>query len=462
MRRRTFLKYSPALAALPSIVSGESLATSSVEKPLKVALLGCGWYGKMDLIRLMQIEPVEVVGLCDVDSSMLGEAANRVGKRLNGNSSPNLYTDYNNLLQNEAPDVVLIASPDHQHAPMAIAALEAGADLYLQKPVSVDVLEGEAVLATARRLGRTVQIGTQRRSTPHLLDMKERIIDPGLLGRVAHVEMCCYYHMRFRGELAEKPLPNPLSFDYDRWTGPAPLLPYVGLPHRRWRSRTEYGNGIVGDMCVHMLDTARWLLGLGWPQSIHSVGGIRRSGAGWANTSDTQTATFSYPALDCVWQHRSWGNPVDPDYPWALFLYGENGTLKMDTHKWSFHPNKKGRLTSEVARLTPEQMTGKARIETDRYPEDATEKDIELHVASATRAHLGELLLARREKRRPNADVEEGHISTASCILANISRDLGGRPLRYDPENKVVIDDPEATALLRRPYRAGYEHPWKG
>ena len=141
-----------------------------------------------------------------------------------------------------------------------IAAVEAGADVYVQKPTGVDVLESKAMLDAARKTGRIVQVGTQRRSTPHLIEAKQRVVEAGLLGEVAHAEVCCYYHMRSRANPPDtKP---PANLDYEMWTGPAPMRPYNQLVHpRSWRAFMEYGNGIVGDMCVHMLDMVRWQLG---------------------------------------------------------------------------------------------------------------------------------------------------------------------------------------------------------
>src|SRR5690606_37491988 len=126
------------------------------------------------------------------------------------------------------------------HALQGIEAMKAGANVYLQKPISVDVIEGEALVAAARKYNRTVQIGTQRRSTPHFIEAKKNIVDAGLLGKVSHVEMCCYYHMRDSDQRPVEPIPD--FFDYDLWTGPAPIRPYNGLPHRRWRAYMQYGN----------------------------------------------------------------------------------------------------------------------------------------------------------------------------------------------------------------------------
>jgi predicted dehydrogenase len=331
-----------------------------------------------------------------------------------------------------------------------IAAVESGADVYCQKPISRDVLEGEAMVAAARKHKRVVQVGTQRKSTPHLIEAKKKIVDSGMLGKVGHVEVCCYFHMRANDNPPVQPVPDFL--DYDLWTGPAPLRPYDGLPHKRWwRTFTEYGNGIVGDMCVHMLDTARWMLGLGWPKSVYSNGGIYVQKGGKSNISDTQVATFEYPEFNVVWQHRTWGTPPDPDYPWALFIYGEKGTLKASTMRYDFIPDGKG-----------EAIHGDVVYEKEQYPEDVTEPDIELNAAPATRLHMRDFLAAVESRGRPVADIEQGHISTASCILANLSMQLGGRPLGYDPAKQQVVGDPEATCLLRRPYREGWRHPADG
>jgi predicted dehydrogenase len=353
------------------------------------------------------------------------------------------------MLAEHELDIVLIGTPDHWHALPAIAALEAGANLYLQKPVGVDVRECEAILDTARRLERTVQIGTQRRSTPHLIDAKRDIVEAGLLGQIGHVELCCYYHMRFNDNPAVREVPA--HFDYDFWSGPAPVRPFDGLPHRRWRSYEIYGNGIMGDMCVHMLDTVRWLLELGWPKSIESTGGTFVQTASNATIPDTQTAIFRYPYFDCVWNHRTWGTPVDPEFPWAFKIYGEKGTLAGDVRQWRFTPVDKQQPT----------LNGTVLYERESYPEDLTEKDIELHTAPATRRQLLDLLTAIETKSRPVADIEEGYISSASCILANVALEVG-RPLSYDPLQRQVIADQVASNLLARPYRSAWQHPAKG
>lgn len=167
-----------------------------------------------------------------------------------------------------------------------------------------------------------------------------------------------------------------------------------------------------------------------------------------SNIADTQTAVFEYDELSCVWQHRTWGTPVDPEYPWAFIIYGEKGTLKGSTMKYEFIPVGGGeRLSMDVV------------YEKEQYPEDLNEPRIELNAAPATRRHMQDLLAAIAGDRQPVADVEEGHISTASCILANIAMQLN-RPVVYDPQRRICVDDPEATARLCRPYRKPWAHPF--
>jgi predicted dehydrogenase len=443
MNRRQFLRAGAAGLALAHAASAE-FADS---KPMRVGLIGCGWYGKCDLLRLLQVAPVEVVSLCDVDKKMLAEAADIVAGRQKSRKKPRTFGDYREMLKEKDLDVVLVVTPDHWHALPTIAAIETGADVWVQKPISVDVVEGQAMLAAARKHKRVVQVGTQRRSTPHIIEARDQVVREGKLGRVAHVEIYCYYHMRAREDPPNTAPPDYL--DYEMWTGPAPMRPYNKLVHpRSWRAFMEYGNGIMGDMCIHMLDMVRWMLGLGWPKRISSSGGILVDKKSKANITDTQSATFDFGDLQVAWEHRTWGEANDRQFPWGATLYGDRGTLKVDVHKYEFTPLGGNKPT----------QTGKALFEYDQYPEDKDEKELEQHVASAIRGHMRDFLRAIASRGRPVADIEEGHISTASCILANLSMQLG-RSLAWDSEKQLVAHDEEANKLLRRTYRKPWVHP---
>lgn len=444
MDRREFLAGASAAVALGAFPRQQTPPQD--QKVRRVGLIGCGWYGKIDLLRLIQVSPVEVVSLCDVDSKMLAEAAAIVATRQRSRKSPRTFRDYREMLRQRDLDFVLIAPPDHWHALIAIEAMKSGLDVWVQKPISRDVSEGRAMVEAAHRYGRVVQVGLQRRSTPHLVEAKEQFVDTGRLGKVALVEIYCYYHMR----ATENPpdIAPPPYLDYEMWTGPAPMQPYNSLIHpRKWRAFMQYGNGIVGDMCVHMLDMTRWMLGLGWPSRIASTGGIFVDKHSKANITDTQSATFDFNDLRVVWQHRSWGDPDDTKYPWGATFYGDKGTLKMSVFSYDFIPAGRG---------TPVHRD--VTYEFEQYPEDRTEKDLETNVAPAVRHHMLNFLAAIDTRSKPVSTIEEGYISTASCILANNALALG-RTLTWDAHQQKVVGDEEANRMLRREYRAPWVHP---
>jgi predicted dehydrogenase len=444
MNRREFLRTGGALAlAAPGL---HRYADAFADDRLRVGLIGSGWYGKADVLRLIQVAPVEVVSLCDVDRAMLADAAELVASRQLSKNMPRTYADYRKMLAERDLDLVLIATPDHWHALPFIEAVKAGADVYVQKPISVDIVEGQAMLAAARRHRRVVQVGTQRRSTPHLIEARERIVQAGRLGKVGLVEIYCYYHMRTHENPPDTP--PPATLDWDFYSGPAPLLPFNKLVHPRgWRAFMEYGNGILGDMCIHMLDMVRWMMGLGMPRRVSSTGGIFVDKASRANITDSQTATFEFDDLRVVWTHRTWGDSPDPNYPWGATFYGDAGTLKASVMSYDFTPLGGG---------TPIHQD--VTYELEQYPEDKTEKDLERHVAPAIRGHMRDLLACMKTRGRPIADIEQGYMSTTACILANLSMKLG-RTLSFDHASGKIVGDDDANRLLARPYRSPWVHP---
>lgn len=251
MYRREFLRAGAAGAAACASLQTNAFAAVG-DRRLRVGLIGCGWYGKGDLMHLMQVAPVEVVGLCDVDRNMLSGAADIVATRQESGRRPPTFGDYRELLGKEEPEIVIIGTPDHWHCLPMVDACKAGADVYVQKPISVDVVESQAMVAAAKKYGSTVQVGLQRRSTDHLLEARERFIDSGKLGKIAYVDIHSYFGGR-RGFPAETDPPEHL--DWETYVGPAPWRNYNPAIHpRRWRDFTEFGNGQMGDLCVHFLD----------------------------------------------------------------------------------------------------------------------------------------------------------------------------------------------------------------
>ena len=416
-------------------------------RPRRVGLIGCGWYGKIDLFRLIQVEPVEVVSLCDVDRNMLQAAAGMTAERQASHKTPRTFHDYRQMLAEKDLDIVLIATPDHWHALPMIEAVKSGADVYVQKPIAVDVVEAEAMLAAARKYeprgaGRNAapQHAASGRGARHDCAGRQAGQDRPW-SRSAAITTCARPRIRPTPTARLSGLRN-----VDRPRAHA-ALQRAGAS-ARWRAFMEYGNGIVGDMCIHMFDMVRWMMGLGWPKRISSEGGIFVDKASKANITDTQTVTFAYDDLDVVWTHRSWGASPDPKYDWAAILYGDKGTLKAGVYGYDFIPNEKGR----------QAIHKDVTYELEQYPEDKTEKDLERHVAPAVRYHMKNLLAAIDSRGKPVSDIEQGYISTASCIMGNLALKTG-RTLQWDPEKRQIVGDPEANRLLRRPYRAPWVHP---
>ena len=446
MNRRTFISSSIA-AAGTALATGSSLFAGSGRPRCRVGLIGCGWYGGNDLENFQRNGEVEVVSLCDVNARNLQAKLQAVAAHQQ--EVPKTFTDYRVMLETVAHDVVIVGTPDHWHALAAIAAMKAGADVYLEKPVGVDVIEGEALVAAARKYGRVVQVNTQRRSLPVLHEAREKYVRSGRLGTIGLVETYCYLHMRLAKVLPETAPPPHL--DYDFWTGPAPLSPFLETKESKgWRSFKEYGNGIAGDMGVHMFDLARWMLGLGWPESVQASGGTYVDKDSSATISDTLRAVFRYPGLDVSWEHRTWGAFPIPERhwtdQWGTRIMGKNGTLNLTILGYEFTPADGG---------PPEGVNLLSKTGDLKNIDLSSSLDF---VAESEKRHFENFMQARETRGRPIADIEEGHISSACCELANLSQRLG-RPLAYDFRSRTIPGDPEATGLLARTYRAPWIHP---
>ena len=182
INRRHFLKGTTAAAVLSSF-GMYGFEIMNREKPWRVGLIGTGWYGTSDLFKLIQVANVEVIALCDVDSRFLNEAATLVSQRQKSGKKPKMYSDYRKMLADSGLEIVLIGTPDHWHALQCIDALKSGAHVYVQKPISVDVMEGEAMVAAARHYNKTVQVGTQRKKYSPLNTCQEEYSGCGFIGQ---------------------------------------------------------------------------------------------------------------------------------------------------------------------------------------------------------------------------------------------------------------------------------------
>lgn len=444
MNRRTFV--SSLAVAGAAVATGSRLFAADPKARLRIGVIGCGWYGGVNLGVFQRCAPIQVVSLADPNTRHLSNLVAQAAKTQS--EVPATFADYREMLAHEPLDVVIVATPDHWHALPAIAAMQAGADLYLEKPVSVDVIEGEALVAAARKYGRVVQVNTQRRSNKLYLEAKEKYITSGRLGKIGLVETYSF--------LGEDPtvlpdVPVPEGLDYDLWVGPAPKIPFrTGMEDREWRPFMEFGNGPIGNLGVHMIDKVRFILGLGWPEAVTCTGGIYVHKNATSNTPDTQRAVYRYPDLDVSWAHRTWGASPIPQRHWsdqwgAKFI-GEKGTLNMTMFEYVFTPAGGGPREG-VSQLSKSGDLENIDLSRDGQAFKPTEN-----------AHVMDFLRARGERSRPVADIEQGHISSAMCELGNVAMQLG-RTVAYDPKTRTVPGDAEATALLARSYRGPWVHP---
>jgi len=391
---------------------------------VRIGVLGTGWWGLLDLKAAFKAGGVEALALCDVDREHLEKAATEAAA-LQGGKRPSTYSDWREFLAHPEMEAVIIATPPHWHALPFIAAVERGLDVYLEKPVAYDVREGQAMVAAAKRAGRIVQVGFQRRQSQAFKDAAA-YIQGGAAGRIVQVDAQIHYAAKPPDATPQAP---PASLDWDTWCGPAPRLPYApNVGHFAWRLEEAYGNGHLVDWGIHWIDRVRVALGEGMPKAVQAAGGLHVL-KGRITTPDTLSAHFEFERCPLVWRHRIWGAAEwSADVNNAALFYGDKETVVVADDKWTVVPRDGG-----------ERRVVEAR--TDVLP-----------------AHVGEFLEAVRTRTPPSCPLDDAARSTACVQLAMIAYKTGSR-VAWDDARGETSGPPEAAALLRRAYRAPYRHP---
>ncbi len=418
--RRTFLKTTAsALAAAP---------LASQTGNIKLGLIGCGWYGMVDLKAAFKAGGVECLALCDVDSEHLAAAAGEV-EQLQG-AKPRTFKNYKDLLSVPGLDAVIIGAPPHWHALQFIDACKQGLDVYCEKPLSYDVREGRAMVDAWRTAGNIVQVGFQRRKTPSFQAARE-YIQAGKAGRIVQVDVNIHYTAPLKDAT---PQPPPPSLDWDAWCGPGPKIPYSpNVGHRNWRLEATSGNGHLVDWGIHLIDTIRLTLGEGMPKSVTAMGGIYEL-RGKITTPDTLTAHFEFDHRPVVWRHRLWGAAeYDRSVSNGIFFFGEKETVFATDRQWEVIPQGKD-AEKRVMKETGDQP-GLAMV--------------------------AEFLDCVRSRRQPSCSPEDAWRSTATVQLAMISYNTRAR-VDWDAERERIPNNAAAHRMLKRPYRAPYQHPYTG
>jgi len=425
--RREFLGAMAVGAVAVSPLGAQAPAAVAASGPRKVrlGLIGCGWYGLVDVKAAFRAGGAEVIALCDVDDDMLAKAVAEV-EALQG-SKPQPFKRYADLLAVPGLDAVIIATPPQWHALPFIAALERGLDIYCEKPLAYDVREGRAMADAASRSDRVVQIGFQRRQSAAFQAVRQ-FINAGELGRVVQVDAQIHYTA---GTLSAVPVAPPASLDWDLWCGPAPLIPYSPqVGHKNWRLEATTGHGHLVDWGIHLIDATRMILGLGAPMTVSASGGLYEL-KGKITTPDTMTAHFEFDRCPVTWRHRLWGSEeFTPETNNGLTIFGEKGTVFVSDNKWTFIPRGK----------SAERRVTEVKADTGLL-------------------HMAEFLSAVRERRAPSCTTADAHLSTTAVQLAMIALETGTR-LNWVAAAEQVTGNAAANLLLKREYRAPWKHPY--
>ena len=428
INRRRFLKSSGAAAVWagisPMILSAaKSGPRAAPNERIAVALIGCGNQGSSDLYAAMASGMVEVPVVCDVDDSHAAKVAAEVERRQK--KRPRTVRDFRKVLEMPDLQAVIVGTPDHWHALIAVLACDAGKDVYVEKPACHELAEGLAMIKATRENRRVVQLGTQLRSTRHMKTAVD-VVRSGKLGRVGFCRAwICNHGRQLKGGPGGQP---PQSVDYDFWLGPAPARPFhPDCFHREWRWFSPYGTGQLGDRATHLLDIVRWAMNVEYPRAVASAGGIffHRDGR---DTPDTQVVTYDLPDFTVVWEHRQWSARSPESSGLGFAFYGADATLVVNYKGWEVHGEPKGDVI-------------------------ASEKGSLDH-----KGHLQNFLDCVRSRRRPNADIEIGFATTAWPLMGIVAQKVG-RKLTFDPAARRFAGDDEANRLLARSYRSPWTMP---
>jgi predicted dehydrogenase len=410
--RRHFACSAIALSAL-----GAARVQGANER-LRFGLIGSGGRGRQDWETFLKQPEVEPVAVCDVYRPFLEQGVAMAEGRAKA------YKDFRELLDRKDIDAVIVAAPDHWHAAITIAACEAGKDVYCEKPLSLTVVEGRKMVAAARKHNRIVQAGSQQRSGAHYAQAAKLIQDGGI-GAVHRIRagMQRNIYPGLKPTALQSGLTDQL--DWDMWLGPAPARafdPFRCIYNFRWF--WDYSGGQMTNWGAHHLDIARWIIGARAPVAVSGAGG-RYALKDGGETPDVQEVTYQFPNVVVTWT----SSEISQGEPFTLDIFGTKGMLSLT--RGGFH-------------VKPEMVAKQPLMEPLKVPGS------DLNVA-----HARNFLDCVKSRQKPNADVEEGHLSAVMCHLGNISTRLG-RTLRWDADREQITGDTEANGWLDRPHRGNW------
>jgi predicted dehydrogenase len=434
--RRTFLESAAGAAVSAGIVSGTNarLAAGQPSNRVRVAVMGVNSRG-LQLARAFARQPgAEVAAICDVDSRALAKAIDVVTTLQQ--RPPKSEPDVRRILDDTSIDALVIAAPDHWHAPATIMACKAGKHVYVEKPCSHNPREGELMVEVARRTGRLVQLGTQRRSWPNII----RAVSELKAGRIGRVYMAATWYTNNRPSIGRGVSgPPPEWLDYELWQGPAPRLPFKSnYVHYDWHWFWHWGTGEVGNNGTHVLDVARWGLGVDLPIRVTAAGGRYGQDDDW-ECPDTAMMTWEFADRKLVtWEGRSRAPYQLEGSGAGVIFHGEQGTMVIDRNDYRVFDLKQ------------------TLVETVKDAAPADDQGLMGPGERLDAVHVANFLAAIREKATLNAPIDVGHTSTLLAHLGNMAW-RAGRVLHCDPSTGHIKDDAAAMQWWGRTYAPGWE-----
>ncbi|QDT04500.1 Inositol 2-dehydrogenase/D-chiro-inositol 3-dehydrogenase [Rubripirellula lacrimiformis] len=424
--RRLFLQGVAALSASALSANAMSSPAAAAEKTdansrVSIGIMGTGSRGSAISKGMLKLGSVDIAAVCDVDQAAAQRTADSIAK--SQTKRPEVFSDFRQMLDQDSIDAIVCAAPNHWHAPATIMGCQAGKHVYVEKPCSHNPAEGEMAIQAARAANRVVQMGTQRRSWPAIIEAVDRI-HSGTIGEALYSR--CWYNNRRPsiGHGTEQTPPD--GFDWDLWQGPAPRVAFKDnvVPYN-WHWNWLWGNGELGNNGVHAIDVARWGLQATYPERVTAGGGKYRHDDD-QETPDTMMVTYDFPDKKTItWEGLSW-SPLGPHGSrFGLSFHGTEGSIVI---------NGSGFVLYDMKDKQIDQQTG----------------------AGGDQDHFADFVDAIRNDRRPNADIEIAHQSTLLCHLGNIAYRTES-VLHTDPQNGRIVDNPDAAKLWSRSYADGWQ-----
>jgi len=438
--RRSVLK---AVAGAGLMTAGSLRRVLGANDRVRVGLIGHGLIGTRHLLDFKAQPDVEIVAVSELSEERLEAAATAAG------TSPARYKDFRKILDRPDVDAVVVSTPDHWHALMTILACAAGKDVYVEKPLTLVLREGEWMQQAASANKRVIQVGTQQRSGKHY-QRSAGLIKDGHIGDVRSVRMASYRNI-LPG--FTKPVGDRLSpADWDMWLGPAPFVPYDParcLYHFRWF--WDYSGGQTTNLLAHHIDSVQWMMELAPPLKVAAMGG-RYSLKGIGETPDVFEALFEYPGLVATWSSHEIAAAGDD----GLAFYGTKGTLKLSRAGFEIVPELEVSPEEQIPRFSgPRTAPAAPAPRTTPLQESGYEQVRDQFVP-----HVRNFVDCVKSRKTPISDLASSHRASVPCHLANLALRIG-RTLRWDEAKQDVVGDPEASKLLTREYRSPWDRELK-